>query len=312
MSLATPPVKHISSYMFRLGKLLSLFLITIYANAQNSVSINYLDQKSPGNTARLFAPGVLTTAAVEHSAPAFSPDGKTVVWTIMKMPSYQTCLLEMNFVNNKWSAPHVPSFSDTTMNEVYPNFSAKGDTLYFSTNRKFDTSSSDKQTLWFVVRKGNAWSEAKVLDTVLFPRDVYASSMSKTSNRYFIIGPQGTPDWNIFHTDRNGKITRLPSPINTPGYEDGPFIAPDESYLIFESDRPTDGEPGFIDLYIVFRKKDGSWGDPKNMGPKVNTKFAERFAKVSPDGKYLFFGRNTGSGFDIYWIDAAIIEELRN
>ena len=47
------------------------------------------------------------------------------------------------------------------------------------------------------------------------------------------------------------------------------------------------------------------------MGAKVNSEWAERFARISPDGKYLFFGRNTSHGFDIYWIDAGIINELK-
>ena len=53
-----------------------------------------------------------------------------------------------------------------------------------------------------------------------------------------------------------------------------------------------------------------------NMGPKINSDATERFARLSPDGKYIFFGsgRNmseTNIGFDIFWIDAAVIEELR-
>ena len=48
------------------------------------------------------------------------------------------------------------------------------------------------------------------------------------------------------------------------------------------------------------------------MGPKVNSKAAERFGRVSPDGKYLFFGSNRdGQFFDIYWMDASIIDKLR-
>ena len=52
------------------------------------------------------------------------------------------------------------------------------------------------------------------------------------------------------------------------------------------------------------------------MGPKINSSFSERFSRVSPDGKYLFFGSNRNQtekqpGFDIFWIDAGIIEELK-
>jgi hypothetical protein len=36
---------------------------------------------------------------------------------------------------------------------------------------------------------------------------------------------------------------------------------------------------------------------------------------VTPDGRYLFFNRNTGSenfeNVDIFWVDAQLIEDLR-
>lgn len=291
-----------------------LFVVILFFSfrltAQKKLSINYLNEKQPGLAAQVFAPGILSTDALEHSSPAFSPDGKKVVWAVMKMPSYQICLLEMNFVNNKWSPAQVPAFSDTTANEVYPSFSTNGDTLFFSSNRRALNSSFKNQTLWYVNKTIEGWSEPKPLDTVVFKKDIYANSISKNGKRYFTVGPHGTMDWNIFYTDSLSNSNPLPSHINSTGYEDGPFIAADESYLIFESDRPTGIERN-IDLYISFPKKDRTWTEPINMGSKINSTFSERFAKVSPDGKYLFFGRNTGRGFDIYWIGADIINELK-
>lgn len=300
---------------FRINNLKTkLFILLLFFSfsltAQKRNPINYLNQKQPGLVAQIFAPGILSTDALEHSSPAFSPDGKKVVWAVMKMPSYQICLLEMNFINNKWSPAQVPSFSDTTANEVYPNFSADGNTLYFSSNRSVVDSSFKNQTIWYVKKTAAGWSDAKPLDTTVFKKDIYANSITKNGKRYFVVGPHGTMDWNIFTTDSFGKSNPLPAHINSKGYEDGPFIAPDESYLIFESDRPSVTE-GFLDLYISFRKKDRTWTKPMNMGPKINSASAERFARVSPDGKYLFFGRNTGNGFDIYWIDAGIIDTLK-
>ncbi len=99
--------------------------------------------------------------------------------------------------------------------------------------------------------------------------------------------------------------------VSTSSYEDGPFVDPEEKYLIFESGRP-EGIDGSIDLYICFKQQDGLWGKPVNMGSKVNSKFTERFAKISPDGKYLFFGSDRGgTSMDIYWVSADVLEELR-
>lgn len=86
----------------------------------------------------------------------------------------------------------------------------------------------------------------------------------------------------------------------------GPFIDPDEGFLIFESNRP--GGVGSLDLYIAFRDADDTWSKAVNIGKPVNTPGYERFAGISPGGKYMFY---TGSGPDIYWLDAAFIKTLR-
>ena len=89
------------------------------------------------------------------------------------------------------------------------------------------------------------------------------------------------------------------------------------------------------DLYISFRRKDGTWTKSKNMGNPINTLYREVDPVVSPDGKYIFFRSNrrihashlkaaltyegllkildspgNGEG-DIYWVAARIIEELK-
>ena len=76
---------------------------------------------------------------------------------------------------------------------------------------------------------------------------------------------------------------------------------------------------GNVDLYISFRQQDGSWGSAINMGDKINTDAYEAGPKVTPDGKYLFFVRvvtatvdDPYSDIDIFWVDAKIIETLRN
>ena len=97
--------------------------------------------------------------------------------------------------------------------------------------------------------------------------------------------------------------------INTESREYDPFIAPDESYLIFASERP--GGLGAADLYISFREAGGAWGDPKNMGTAVNSSAADYTPMLSPDGKYLFFTSSRQAQDDIYWIDARVIDTFR-
>jgi len=102
--------------------------------------------------------------------------------------------------------------------------------------------------------------------------------------------------------------------INTAHGDDLPYIAPDESYLIFASDRP--GGYGGRDLYVSYRS-DARWSVPQNLGPAINTAAWELYPSVSPDGRYLFLTRRPGGwdatdDSDIYWIRVTIIERLRS
>jgi hypothetical protein len=74
-----------------------------------------------------------------------------------------------------------------------------------------------------------------------------------------------------------------------------------EKTIYFSSDRQ--GGLGGRDIYYAQLMPDGSWGNVKNMGPQINTKFDEDAPFVHSDGKTLFFastGHNTIGGYDIF------------
>jgi hypothetical protein len=74
--------------------------------------------------------------------------------------------------------------------------------------------------------------------------------------------------------------------VNTSHNEWYPVIAEDGSCMIFVSDRP--GGFGDADLWITFLE-DGSWGEPTNMGPNVNTAFGESAPFLAEDDTKLYF-----------------------
>jgi Tol biopolymer transport system component len=108
-----------------------------------------------------------------------------------------------------------------------------------------------------------------------------------------------------FMNGRYHKPENLGDSINSKYPDSCPCIAPDESYIVFQSVRPDNCSPGF-NLYVSFCKTNGIWTKGKNLGRKINEREAS-IPKISPDGKYLFFKRES----DIYWVDAKIIDELR-
>jgi len=300
--------------------LILVILFCCNQNNENGGSIDYLGMPPAIDSAVLFAPGIISSDSGEHSSPTFSPDGKSVLWSIVEMPNWKASIMEMNYENGKWSLPHRPSFSDTSANDIYPSFSPDSKALYFSSSRKLPSGQFPLKgnVLWMVEKTETGWSVPQPFDSTVSQSGDYSPSVANNGNLYFTRGPFRSPDWNILMAESidgvHAKPTHLPA-INTNTYEDGPFIAPDESYLIFESDR-SGGIEGSIDLYISFKSKNGDWGAPINMGPRINSRASERFARVSPDGKFLFFGSNRRKvnnkpNFDIYWIDASVIKLSR-
>ena len=61
---------------------------------------------------------------------------------------------------------------------------------------------------------------------------------------------------------------------------------------------------GGYDIYVSKRLPNGKWGNAKNMGKTVNTKFDEESPYIFPDGVTLFFsskGHKSMGGFDIFY-----------
>lgn len=79
-----------------------------------------------------------------------------------------------------------------------------------------------------------------------------------------------------------------------------PALSPDEKTLYFASDRP--GTLGLSDLWKVSIHTDGSFGDPVNLGERINTEARETFPFLS-DSNELFFatdGHVGLGGLDVF------------
>lgn len=90
-------------------------------------------------------------------------------------------------------------------------------------------------------------------------------------------------------------------PYNNIQYSVGhPAISSNGDTLIFSSNKP--GGLGETDLYMSIRKK-GRWGEPVNLGGRINTPGKDAFPFLSKNG-YLIFasdGRKGMGGLDLYY-----------
>ena len=79
-----------------------------------------------------------------------------------------------------------------------------------------------------------------------------------------------------------------------------PALSPDEQTLYFASDRP--GTLGQSDLYKVAINSNGTFGEPINLGPEINTEGRETFPFVTNDNQFYFAsdGHPGLGGLDIF------------
>ena len=282
----------------------------------------YLGLKKPGDKPEIFAQGIVSSDFDEHGYVSISPDGKEMYWTIIRrLPgAFRGTIMFSKMENGYWTTPCSPSFADKNYDNWYATPTTDGNRIFFSSRRPIKEGGEPLNPMggmhiWYVEREKDEWSESKLLNTAVSTGDDFALSISKNGSLYFSsMREGGMGNLDIYCSKFvNGEysVPENLEKINSEHYEDGPFVSPDESYLIFESSRPG-GIDSSIDLYISFKKRDGSWSDPINMGDKINSSLTDRWGRVSPDGKYMFFGRWKNWNSDIFWINAKIIEELKS
>ncbi|MBN2415479.1 ankyrin repeat domain-containing protein [bacterium] len=269
---------------------------------------HYLNQPPPGKAAVMFAPGIVSEQdQFEHSCLAFSPDYSEVYWsTDMKERGFYD-IVYMKREKGGWTPPRLAPFSER-YHAGNPVFACDGQRLYFSSSRPGDagTGGSDVN-IWVVDKTGDGWSAARPLDESLnTEQNESVLGITRTNTLYF---RRGT---DLYNAEWSDHAFQAPEKLDLelPGGTGilSLFIDPDERYMVMESFGG--GEFGGGDLYACFKRQDGSWSAPVNLGPSVNSAGHERFPVVTPDGKYLIFCRVT-DGSDFFWVDAGIIEEMR-
>lgn len=284
------------------------------------LSGEYFGQKKPGSDPEPFAEGILSSIMSLQSAPSFAPDGKEVYWSIFFGPPFRLLIMVMENKNGKWTTPQIAPFSEEHF-AFNPVFSPDGGRLYFISNRPLGKNGKPQGfNNWYVEKQDAGWSEPKHHGPMVNSNDDWGASITREGTLYFASGREGNMGATDIFRSRlvNGQYTEpenLGINVNTKAREIYPFVAPDESYLLFISNRSA-GEYGgmdqYFDIYVSFCAQDGSWTLARKMGEVVNSNVLETTPVVSPDGKYLFFisqkDRDVGN---VYWVDARIIEELK-
>lgn len=319
-----------------------LFLTACQSESQFSdLKGKYFGQPAPGDSAQLFAPGIVSTGANEMNI-CFSPAGDEMFYFVTGPAFEPRAVLTSKILNGTWTEPLELPFFDKERTDSYPFITPDGKKLFFNSSRPYEgmevTEGRRHHEIWYVETNNGQWGVPQKIDFGgeykgfgTFP------SVAANGNMYF----NATIDRDVsdiyYSKYENGRYStpeRLSDNVNSDNRDFHPYIAPDESYILFDSNRDEDSK-GHQDIFISFRSDSGEWGKAINIGDKVNTANSELRPYVTFDGKYLFFIsmrtiqnefpdnpmtyeqvgeliNSPGNGLqDIYWIEADFINELK-
>lgn len=272
----------------------------------------YMGQEEPGMEPQLFAPNFISTEESEFGS-VFSKDNQEFFYAVDVNGKAE--IRYSKRIDDQWTPPKI-LLSHERYGYNDPFLSPDEKRLYFISKRAIDGVSDPKDVdIWFVERKEKTWSEPIHVGTnINSDGNEYYISFTDSGTMYFSSNTRAAAerkesDYDIYSSKfvngRFQKAIALGPTVNTKNYEADVCVAPDESYIIFCSERP-DGF-GRGDLYISFKNAEGTWSQSINMGGAINTKHYEYCPFITQDGNYLFFT----SQQDIYWVSTQIIDKIR-
>ncbi len=196
----------------------------------------------------------------------------------------------------RWSAPTKPRF-DGSWSNVDPHIAPDGHTVFFISNRPGPGQSGAQATfdIWYATLEPDGeWGDAKRLPSPISVSgvDEWSPSVAANGNLYFgSERPNGHGGLDLWMARRAGDayepLVNLGDSVNTAGNEVEPWIAPDESYLIFSGKGRSDSV-GKYDIYQSRRER-GVWRQAQLVRAGVSSEAFDFNQSVSPDGQWLYF-----------------------
>jgi len=239
---------------------------------------------------RLFAPGTISTGD-DESHPAFTPDGRTLYF-LKNTPSFDTwTIVTSRFDRGRWTTPEVAPFSGR-FSDADPFITADGKRFFFISTRPVADAAKEDTDIWTMERTDNGWGSPRHVDGLSSPASEWFPTLTADGTVYFGSGRDGgvgaTDLWRARPSGSGyAPPEHLGPAINTRAGEFEPYVAPDESYMIFAAIGRPDSF-GAYDLYLS-RRENGIWMAPTHLPRPINSDGWDFAPRVSPDGKYLFF-----------------------
>jgi WD40-like Beta Propeller Repeat len=330
-----------------------IFMLTIllaFSACQNESSIteevkkqgDYLGEKLPLNTPKLFAPGFVSTGLYTRDI-TFSPDGDEVFFSCFA--NRRAFIMETHIENGYWTTPKIAQFSGSDKwLDFEPHISPDGKHFYMLSTRppegKEPKPGWSYQNIWTMDKMETGWSEPynvgepictesyEFYATSALDGTLYFTRTTDTTNAYIwrskkVDGSFTNPEKLIFNNDTTLNMYNS-------------IIAPDESYLISVVENIVDSI-NIPQYYISFRNEKDEWSELIAFDENINYSGDKASSVyITSNMDYMFFAssrQETNKNIiapgvsinsiidnltspqngqaDIYWVSTDIINALK-
>ncbi|MBQ4835781.1 PD40 domain-containing protein [Pseudoalteromonas luteoviolacea] len=289
--------------------------VTLAASASASASETFpvlkgywFGQQAPGLTPELFAPDTVSVNGRYEFGLTFSPNLDEMYFTaldVIEGVDTRPKILYSKIEDGRWTEPKTVNFTNGKMSyELVPYASLKENRVYFTARSPHEKGSG----IWYVSRENGELTKAKRFDSPINNGKLSDLNQGKSGDLVFT----NMSERQMYYAkNENGQYLEA-KPMDIDFGIHG-FISPSEDYLLVNSRTRSGKNRRDSDLFVYFKEQDGSWSDPINLGDTINTTYSETVARVSPDGKYLFFARynEPDSVSNIYWVSTDVIAKLK-
>ena len=218
---------------------------------------------------------------------------------------------KINLLSNqisKFSKENMGLNINSPYSEIAPVISPDGKTLYVArANHPLNIKPINTYDIWYARLQPNGkWSKLKHAPKPLNNSgDNVVISVSPDNNTLFLetlYNPDGSfkNDNGISVSYRTATGWTVPKQIKIKNYYNNNIyesfaFSPGRDVLIMSVER--NDSYGDKDMYVSFLQTNGSYSEPKNMGPVLNSYLGEGTPYIAPDGKTLYFYSFTEPGY---------------
>jgi outer membrane protein OmpA-like peptidoglycan-associated protein/tetratricopeptide (TPR) repeat protein len=186
---------------------------------------------------------------------------------------------------------------NTSESEYFPSLSIDGNELVF-TRRIRDIN----EDFYYSHSTSGKWTAAQPITSINTPQNEAGQQLSH-DGQWLVFTANNRPDGfgnfdlYISFLESNGWSApeNLGPKINSEWWESQPCLSPDKKDLYFASRRY--GGLGGIDIYVSHLQPNGTWTEPENLGPGINTPGDDQCPLIHADNQTLYFVSNGWPGY---------------